>query len=179
MSNLAGQRQIIQVEDISAGNAVSEALLSKLAAAVNFINEKQIMSRQFGVNGPYSLWLAYPQLDVGPSEEFFENYEIVNVLVKNETTGSGGATEVDIKVREDGTSVWTSIFATRPKFLSTSSNKAKTDSKGTYGFSAGVTQPILNAGAQNLNAKCEMRFDLISAMTGASDVSVEIFYRPR
>lgn len=179
-TKITGVRQDFYNEDVGSGNSVSSFLASKIASAVQFINDKQIMRLNFGAQGPYSTIVSIPVYEHGMAEVIEFDSEIVNVWVRNKKTGSSGTTEVDIKKQSIGSSTWTSIFSFTPQFTSSSVDGARVDSAGKVVTApGGVSRPVLDATNSILNAGDLLRFDLLQAMVGAEDISLIIHLKPR
>ncbi len=51
MTDVTEQRINLQAEETDYKSAVSEALLTRMAAAVNFVNKRQYDTKQFDLNG--------------------------------------------------------------------------------------------------------------------------------
>jgi hypothetical protein len=168
------------VEDINYNAANSEGTAGKMAGIMQFIKETYLLRFEFGAQGPYSSIVTFPVLGHGMSEPFPFDAFIHNVWVISNLKGTSGTTEVDIKLKSLGGSTWTSIFSITPKFLSTSHDEDMIDALGKVTtVPIGVTRPVLTGTPFNVNAGDRLRFDLISAMIGASDLSVKVDYRPR
>lgn len=180
MTMVDPERKILQKEAFRFRGSVSEALLYTLAAMCNFLSLKHIETKKFQVNGNYgpAVITALPYLAIDGAEPFKFNCEIVDIWIFNRVGGSAGVTELDLKWKAKGTSVWQSIFSgvggVTPKVNSAA---ASYEGCGIGDVVNGFVAPI--PVKTQFNAGDIIRLDLISAMSGApSGVEVVIFYRP-
>jgi hypothetical protein len=174
-------RNSIYIEGAQFRSAISEDLVQRVGASINFINTYQYFPFYFGLAGNYSLAAfvgTLPATGLGPFETFDYNASIVNIRVYSGTTGSAGTTQVDIKKASAGSSVYTSIFSTLPAVTTTASNNVQFDINGVDGtLPTGCTRPVLST--VNFTSGDKLRLDVNSVMTGGADFIVTIFWRPR
>jgi hypothetical protein len=185
MSEVAEARYNIQEEEVGYRAAVSEATGFKIAAAINFINNKQHLKFDFGLakadvnsGSPTYSFLTVPLLMLGTPEIFPYNCEIVGVECYHAAAGSSGTTEIDIKWAAAGSAVWASIFSTTPKVTSVAAANVQFDTFGNATTPAGCTVPVLSK--TSFAAGDKLKCDLISVMGGTPNgFLVTIVYRPR
>jgi hypothetical protein len=180
MTMITPQRRLIAIEGARFLGAVSEELIQRLGAMNNFLALYEYQEKNFQANGLYGRIQSFPEIASDGLTEILFNAEIVDAFFYIKEPGTGGVTEVDIKWAAPGSSVWTSIFTTTPKFSSTAAQNARVDAGGNNPATTGVTAPVLDPAQLNRNAGDAFRFDIISAMTG-DPISVGgiLFYRPR
>lgn len=181
MTDIAPNRINVQQEAVRYRSAVSEGILSAVGGSINFINDYQLLSRDFYLNGPYNI-VATPQTFVDGQIFFPTNVTIVAVYMFCEIIGSGGTTELDIKYTNSSAGSFSTIFSTLPQITSTATgNGAYCYYNGITNTSSaptGTTAPVL--GITDLNANSTLRMDILSAMTGTvSGTGIVLFYRPR
>lgn len=180
MTDIADLRQNIQVEETRYGAGVSEFTLQKVGGGINFINNRQYQEKTFQANGLYGRIASFPELFADGLTMLNFDAEIINAFFYIRTPGSGGTTEIDVKWAAAGSSTWTSIFTTTPKFTSSAAAGARVDADGSNPATTGVTAPVLDVTELNRDAGDSLRFDIITAMTGDPiTVGCVIFYRPR
>lgn len=164
------------IEDIGSGVSVSSFLANKIAAQSQLYRERMLQVFEFGVAGSYYT-PSLPQYGVGTKEVLEFNYEILNVWVISEISGTSGTTEVDIERAALGSSTWGTIFNQTPQFTSASANDALTDYLAKSANATGVTRPTLNT--TTLNAGDRLRFVLKNAMQGGGSITVKLHLRLR
>ena len=184
MANVADARKFIDEKDVQFRQSISEAVGSKLAGSINFINNRQSDTHSWHLNGNYSLGVGSTGSDGIIS--FTNDVEIVGFYAYW-SGGSSlvGTTEINIfEIDPDGTNQG-AIFSTTPKIATNapyhSSNHvsidpdtlAITDQTSTTGH----TTPVFNKA--KFNKYQVLRLDLISATTGANNVQFTIYFRPR
>lgn len=161
--------------EIQSAAAVSEATWRKISGMINFIGHRTHQEKNFYVNGPYSV-VATPQTSVDGLTFFEFDAEIFNVWVYNITAGSGGTTELDIKIKPKSSGSFTSIFSTTPKITSAAASNIFFEVGDT---GTGITAPVLTSNPLSVNRGDALRLDLIQAMTGGQNCGIVIHYRPR
>ncbi len=180
MTDIASARVNIQQEAVRFRTAISEAILSTIGGAINFINNKQYDTKDFFINGPYNI--------TGVNETFVDGLQIIpvginiaifDVAMFNVTAGSGGTTTLDILyATASGTASgsWTSIFTTKPAIASTAGNNAYVQ---TGGSGTGLTAPVLTTTPITISAGDAFRVDFTGKQTGSpQNCGIIIFYRP-
>lgn len=190
MSEITGERKFIQVEEAANRAAVSESLAFRLGAGLNFINRRQYDTRKIALDGSYWVVTA-PQYGVEALEPFPYDIEIFNVAMYNMVPGSGGTTELDVKVTPTSGGTFTSIFTVTPKIASTAGANnyfLKSDENGSNNTAGtGQTMPTWNAsmidgvtGHLNVDAGSALRVDLIQHQTGTPEnCGIIIYFRAR
>ena len=111
---------------------------------------------------------------------FFYNSEIVGISFENGTAGASGITELDLIWINAAGVEQGSIFSTTPKIASTAQNKAvvlrNLVTGNDSGPTTGITLPVLSKTTflegESVYAK------LNSAMSGAINCGISVFYRP-
>lgn len=178
MTVVANGRDLIHEEEVSRNAGVTEATGKKLAAITNFINTQQLIRDDFKANGSYRLGVGSVGLD--GILIFPNNVEIVYIGVSNQKVGLSGTTSFDIHwLSAPGVDEGT-IFSTVPTIDSTSSDDAYMltnviDNIDVVTTTGGVN-PVLNK-TTFLQGEA-IRCDLTSAMSGAEDAQINVFYRP-
>lgn len=158
-------------------SAVSEELIQRLAGISNFISLYQHSEKQFFINGSYST-ATTPVLGVDGLAVFEFDAEIIDVWMFNTTAGSGGTTELDLKVATTSGGAFTSIFSTTPKITSAAGNNAWVGAPGgAYVAPTGTTAPVIST--VNVDAHSAIRLDLLQTQTGGQNCGLIVHYRPR
>lgn len=184
MTLIPGSRQLIHVEGTQFRGAVSEELIQRIAKLANFISLYQHSEKQFFLNGYYNA-LTVPYLGIDGLTVMEFNAEIINAWAFNLEAGAGGTTELDIKRATTPGGAFTSIFSTTPKFTNAAGDNAWIGVGETLaGATAPVMSPLNSDGYLEVNAGDALRFDLISAQTGATSAGprscgILLHYRPR
>lgn len=130
---------------------------------------------QFQLNGDYSLE-TFPMTEIDGLLPIPYDATITGLWAYSNTQGSGGTTELDLKVGTSG-GAFASLLSTTPKFTSAASSNVWTDSGAVIGAQAGVTKPVLSS--TSLTAGQALRMDVIQGMSGTpADCGLIIFYRP-
>lgn len=176
MALIASARKRFYEQDVAGGTSVSEFLGDKFGSTVNFIFDRIVQVLEFGVSGaPYSGLSAYPYLFSNNNEVCVENYELLRLTVSNGISGISGNTEFKIEHRPFGSGTWTNIFSTNC-VINHAASDALYFSNTDVSAPAGVTLPVLNI--STLSAGDELRFTLISAASGASDLKIRLEVGP-
>jgi len=180
MVDITESRTNIQEKEASFRASVSEALAFRLGQSVNFINKRHFETQLFCLNGSYTA-VAQNGVDglfVAPFD-----MDILYVSMSNVGAGSAGTTEVDLKKITSPGGSSTSIFSTTPKINSSATSNTwilkdiltpVNDVNPT-----GTTLPVFIASGNELDQGQALSFDIISSMSGASDLALRIYYRPR
>lgn len=159
--------------------AASEELVQRLAATNNFIVLYEHSEKRFDLNGNYNL-APLPFLGADGFGFFEFDAEIFDVWMYVQTAGSGGTTELDIKLASTSGGAFSSIFGTTPKIASTAGDNSWTHVGGSAG--TGFTIPIFSGGGStfNVNAGDAIRCDIVQAQTGTvNGAGLVVHYRPR
>lgn len=174
MSNITESRKYIQNEETAPQAAVSESTMTRVGAAINFINTYQNKEWFFGPLGPYGDF-AMPIIDKGSTEDFHENAEIINVRCTIGDPGSSGTNEIDLEWSADGVS-WASIFSTTPKCDNTAAIGDVFDSEAIVPTPTGCTPAVLSK--TTFDTGDRLRCKMVSAGTGAETFNVAVIFRP-
>ena len=173
-------------------SAVSEELIQRISGLQNFLGLYMHSEKQFFLNGPYNL-LTPPQTGLDGLTVFEFDATIIDVWMFNLVAGSGGTTELDIKISTASGTSFTSIFATTPKIASSAGANAWVGNPsvwttgaavqdGTYTVPTGCTRPVLVGGGQTYNVAkySALRLDLLQAQTGSPEnCGLLVHYIPR
>ena len=178
MTVVTNDRQLFFEGEVSRNSGVSEALAKKIAGVSNFVNTQQLIRDDFKANGSYRLGVGSNGLD--GILIFPNNVEIVYIGVSNQKVGLSGTTSFDIHWLDAPNSDQGSIFSTVPSF-----DTGSTDNSYTLTDVINATDVVTAPGAvnprlsKNTFLKGEaIRCDLVSAMSGAEDAQINVFYRP-
>lgn len=169
-------KKYITQPEVKDSAGVTQSTWRKISGMINFIGHRNHQEKCFFINGRYDD-AGYP-LNGVDGKAFFEfDAEIINVWVFNDTAGTSGTTELDIKIKPKGSGSFTSIFSTTPKITSAAPSSTWFE----IGDAAtGIVAPVLNgANPYPVNRGDAIRLDLISAMANAKNAGVVIHYRPR
>lgn len=177
MTMIVPQRILIQQEETSFRAAGAESTLSRVGATANFINQYQANMREFMINGPYGS-VATPNLCVDGIVKFPFAWELIDCYIYSgeSTSGVGAeATDLDIKWKPFNSGSYASIFSIRPRF---NYNAAPFETCGIGQSKTGfIDAPVLSKTL--FDAHDQLRFDLISALSGGVGCGIGITFRPR
>lgn len=177
MAEITPQRSTIQNEDVAFRRGVSEAILSKVGAQLNFVNAYQTDIKEWKLNGSYGVATGADFYD--GITTFFYNSEIVGIFFYNGRTGTSGTTTLDIKWINAAGAVQGSIFST-PASINTSAANTTVGFRnlvtGQSNAPSGFTLPVLS---KSTFLEGESVFlDLTSSMVSGQNCGITIFYRP-
>lgn len=179
MADVADSKQNIDQNDVAFRASISEAVGTKIAGSINFINNRQYLTQQFNFNGRYALGVGFVGAD-GIFPCLF-NMEIVGLTMFNRVSGTSGTTEIDIEWLNGSNSNQGSIFSTTPKIASTASNYSyliRDELNSTnVELPAGATAPVFSK--TQFDAGDALFCEIVSAMSDAEDLSLLIHFRPR
>jgi hypothetical protein len=178
MSAIPGVRSTIQQEETASGAALSESTLTRLGAAVNFINDKQYNEFLFGALGPYGDGLApyVPVAGFGGSEGFLFASEIVDIIFTSRLAGVFGTNNFDIKWAAAGSGTWATIFSTTPKATAFATTDAEWKLSDLTSVPSGITNGVLSK--TTFAAGDRLRLEVLSVSTGANDFLLRMLHRP-
>jgi hypothetical protein len=185
MADVPRLRRNVQVAEVAYKAAVSESTFNKLGGAINFINDRQTMTFEFGLlklqansGSPSYSGLTTPFTDFGTSETFPYAAEIIAVTCYHGTAGSSGTTELDIKWQPvNSAAAFATIFSTTPKVTSSAASEVYFDSLGNNTTPTGCTAPVLSK--STFAAGDKIRCDVVSVMGGSPNgFLIRIFFRP-
>lgn len=171
-------RKFIVGLEVKNAASVSEATWRKISGMINFIGHRAHQEKNFQINGNYGMLQGQYPINAIDGLAFFEfDAEIFNVWVYNLVPGTGGITELDLKVKPKSSGVFTSIFSITPKIGITAAPNIFFELGD---VATGITAPVLNGGVPfNINRGDAIRVDLLDAMMGAEHCGVVIHFRPR
>lgn len=179
MADVNPARSNLDENEVKYRAAVSEALLTKTAASINFLNNFQYDQRCFQLNGSYALGVG--QLGADQIIPLLFDCEIVGFSYWNGATGVSGSSIFDIHRLTGGDTDAGTIFSTKPEFDSTAASNTYTVrddlNATTVALPTGHTLAVLST--TQFNAGDALRLDIDAAMPGASNAGVYIFLRPR
>src|SRR6056297_2157067 len=117
MADVTPARNNIDTEDVAFRAAVSEAVGTKIAGAINQINTRHTDQHSFNLNGDVAQ-LQQEQIGDGFYFAIFD-MELTGYCVINGRTGTSGTTAIDLHLIDgDGTDNGT-IFSTNPEIATT------------------------------------------------------------
>jgi len=119
---------------------------------------------RFMLNGAYGSAPSYPQLSQDGFHIFPEAGRITDVILFVETAGTGGTTELDVKIKTQAGATFDSIFTTTPKATSGAGSNKWIALGQTV---AGMTAPVLTTSPLNYTAFDAIKIDIITAQTGS------------
>jgi hypothetical protein len=180
MTDITAQRINIQAEETDYRSAVSEGTMTRMGAAVNFINTRQYDTHAFHLNGLYKKGVSVVGSD-GIFPVLFD-MEIVGITMWNRRNGTSGNTTLDVQwLSAPGVNEGT-IFSAKPSFNNNVGNSAymiKDFLSDTVVVepALGATDPVLSK--SQFDAGDALLLVIDSAMVGAEDCSLLIHFRPR
>lgn len=177
MGLIADARKFIDELEVKYRSSVSESTWFKIGGAINFILHRNHQEKQFFLNGPYYLFPGITTKLDGLTVFNFDA-EIINVYMFNMVAGSSSFTELDIKIKPQGSGSFTSIFSTRPAIGYQAGNDVWV---GVGDVIPNTTAPVLTSGPSPLavNKGDGLVLDLINSMPGAQNCGILVHYRPR
>jgi len=170
------ERKLIQVEETKPQAAISESLMTRVGAGINFINKRHLYQHDWHLNGQYNI-VATPNFGLDGFITYPFPFQIIDVQVfTGENVGTGGITEIDIQwTPDDIAPAYQSIFDITPKFDSTVNTFESIRLGQTK---SGWTTHTLNKTL--FDAYDILKLDLLSAVDGMPNgVFVKLFIRPR
>jgi len=174
---VASSRSEFLEGDVAYKRAVSEGLLTKVAAQNNFLNDFQTDIKEFKLNGVYRVATGIAFFDGAAS--FFFNTEIVGVFFYNGISGASGITEFDIQWKNTSGVTQGSIFSTTPKIDSTSADETigfRNLTTSTDISPTGVTLPVFSKTSFLEGESVFMKLN--ASMASAQNCGITIFYKP-
>lgn len=172
MAIITSEAAYIRSEDVEYKRSVSENILTRVGASINYLLET-FDYYQFGVSGAaYSGLSAYPYTFTNTQEIVESARTILQVKVFNLTSGTAGSTEFRIERQLAAGGSWDNIFSVN----CTIGNAAADELFFTSDDAApsGVTIPVLSI--TSLAAGDRLRFVLVSAATGARNLDVKLTF---
>lgn len=174
MADIVAEKKMIQQEETKPQAAVTESVMSRVGAGINFINTKHLYVKEYCVNGKYNI--VNPNLFLDGFFTYPFNFEIVDIVVViGEATGSSGLSEIDLKWKPFSSGTYQSIFTTTPKWDATA--VAGTGTKigaPTTGFTAPVLSKTL------FDAYDLIKLDQLQALVGnVNSYFITIYTKPR
>lgn len=180
MTDITEQRINIQAEETDYRSAVSEGTMTRVGAALNFVNKRQYDTHAFHLNGLYRKGVSVIGSD-GIFPILFD-MEIVGITMWNRVNGTSGNTTLDVQwLSAPGVNEGT-IFTTKPSFDNNVGDNAymiKNMATSTVIIepALGATDPILSK--SQFDAGDALLLVIDSAMPDAEDCSLLIHFRPR
>lgn len=174
MADIVAERKMIQQEETKPQAAVTESVMSRVGAGINFINTKHYYIKEYCVNGKYNIIL--PNLSIDGFFTYPWAFEISDLILKlGSATGDGGLSEIDLKWKPEVGGTWQSIFATTPKW----DVNAPADSSVRLGVSrTGFTTPVL--AKTQFDPYDQIKLDILQGMTGeVNSFFLTVFTRPK
>lgn len=179
MSEIAGQRKMIQIEEVAYAAAVSSGTGSRLGSSINFINLNQYDHKGWVLNGKYGTSTA-AQNDVDGALPVFRDSEIVGIFMYNFIAGSSGTTQIDIK-RHTASGSGTTIFSIKPSISFTAGNNAYLsywlDPSEILENPTGTVIPTFSV--TSLDKGDALTLDFVSKQLGGNGLTVALALRPR
>lgn len=191
MSDVAPVRVNIPQAAVNFRSAVSEYLANSLASQQNFLNYFTYDTKQFFINGPYSV-TGGSQQAVDGAMIFEFNTQIIDCWMFNITAGSSGTTQLDVQIANNsgtGLGSWTSIFNTLPVINFNASHPCWVGNPvssivgsnfnyPSYTSPSNTSQPVLNTSVTNfIPAFTAIRVDLVQSQVGGQNCGILIHYR--
>lgn len=128
-----------------------------------------MISHTFKANGNYQTGTGIDGIFVLPW-----NAKISNVILSNEIVGSSGTTNIDIKIKPQGSGAFTSIFATTPKLASSAGSNAWVGIGDTV---TGGTAAVLTDANRVFNSKDGFRMDILGVQGGSpAEMAITIYF---
>jgi hypothetical protein len=170
------ERKLIQVEETKPQAAISESLMTRVGAGINFINKRHLYQHDWHLNGKYNI-ITPPNFGLDGFITYPFPFQLMDVQVfAGENVGISGFTELDVQWTPDNVApAYQSIFDITPKFDSTV-NPFETIRIGQT--KSGWTAPVLNKTL--FDAYDILKLDLLNAVDGEPNgVFVKLFILPR
>jgi len=172
MAIITSAAAYIRSEDAEYKRSVSENILTKVGASINYLLET-FDYYYFGVSGaPYSGLSAYPYTFSANKEVVESSRTILKVKVFNAVSGTAGTTEFKIERQLAAGGAWDNIFSTNCSILNTAADELFFESGGSA--PTGVTLPVLSITSFAVGDR--LRFVLISAATAAEDLRIYVTF---
>ena len=180
MTDITEQRINLQSEETDYRSAVSEGTMTRMGAAVNFVNKRQYDTHAFHLNGLYRKGVSVVGSD-GIFPVLFD-MEILGITMWNRVNGTSGATTLDVQWLSSPGVIAGSIFTIKPSFDNNVGDNAymiKNIPLGTVIIepAVGATDPVLSK--TQFDAGDALLLVIDSAMPDAEDCSLLIHFRPR
>jgi len=178
MSDITGERILIQNEEVAYKAAVSEATFTRMGSSVNFISQFQHDRKEFFLNGLYSAVTA-----IDGAHMFLYDATIVGYCAFNLVAGSGGTTTFDVRRYTASDTGGATILSQLPAIASTAGNNAFVGEEllptpTVLENPAGTTLAIFST--TEVNAGDLIVADVTTAQTGfPENCGLIIFHRPR
>lgn len=191
MADITPARVTIPLPGSQFLSAVSENLIQSLGGMNNFLAYFAHQTKQFFLNGQYSL-VTVPQTGSDGLVVFEFNAQIIDVWAFNMTAGTSGSTTLDCLVATTPGGSFTSIFTTQPSISYLAGNNtwvgavnpsligSSYSPSPAYSAPVNTTPPVLNSSVTNtIAAWSAMRVDLIAAQAGGQNCGLLVHFRPR
>lgn len=173
MAVITSQAAYIREEDVEYKRAVSEAILTKVGASINYLLENFDYFEFGAVGATYDQLSAYPYNFTDGIEVAETARTISAIKVYNEIAGTAGTTEFRIEKQLAAGGAWNNIFSVNCTIGNAAADELFfTDS--TSPAPSGVTLPVLSV--TSLAAGDRLRFVLVSAATDAQNIRVKVLF---
>lgn len=172
---IAPKRDDLFIEELDFRSGVSERSLFKLAAGINFINQKQAMPFIFEFAGPFRPLLG----GEGGVLPLPNDQEIFAIGGRLRETGLTGSTVFDLHFERAGVDMGT-VFSTKLTIPNTVAGPAyfwKNLIDTNSDERAGITQPVFST--TDFDQGDILRGDLDSNAGSAADLIIVVWTRPR
>lgn len=180
MADITPAKNNIKQEETDFKSAISEQLLSKIGASINFINNNQMCIYSFQFNG------RYRKLSGGEDGRIplITDIEIVGLGWSARDWGNSGNTQIDLhKINSSGVDQG-SLLSSNWIIAHNETNQrgfmknfvASTENAHSQ---AASNMPNISSSNLNLDAGESLRLDIESSASNARDLSVYVYYRPR
>jgi len=179
MSDITGERKLIQSEEVAYAAAVSSGTGSRIGSVLNFHTMSQHQKMSWKFNGKYGRSTS-AQTGVDGSVFIMRDCIIIGFAMSNLVNGTSGSTEIDI-IRFQSSGSGTTIFGTRPQISTAGGNNvfmsAWYDPNEVLENPSGTLLPSYTS--MLLNKGDMLTFNFVQRMAGAQDLTVELTTRLR
>lgn len=179
MADLAGQRVVLQNEELKSGVPGSEGTMQRIGKSTNFLLEQPMHNLIWSLNGQYSIGGATQNFVDGP-RMLSKNYYIHAIAVWAYTPGTAGNLIFDVVVRPSSGPA-TSIFTVKPQINYVSGSYARLAKRfpdnTTLVVTPGCTLPTL--AITDLTASDFLELNILGVQTAGADGGLQLELRPR
>lgn len=180
MSDVTATKNNIKQAEVDYRSAVSEQLLSKIGGSINFINDKQMSVYDFKFLGPFH--------SISGGEDsalpFPFDVEICAIAFRLRDCGTSGNTTIDLhKISSSGSD--SGSILTNKIIVAHNENNEKgffvnfIESTNNDVDQAASQLPTMSDANRDIDAGESIRLDIDGNATGARDLAVYVYYRPR
>lgn len=179
MSNLVGQRVILQNEELKSGVPGSEGTMQRIGQSTNFLLDQPMHNLSWVMNGIYYIGGALQNFVDGP-RMISKNYYIHAIALWAYVPGTSGDLIIDV-VRRPPIGPSVSIFSVHPKMNFSSGAYGRLAKRfpdnTTLVATAGATLPTL--ALTNLDAGDFLEMNILGVQAGGADGGLQLELRPR